>query len=136
MVRLENPQRRDDSMPLTIREYGCTRCQKWHTEAEPLFKDHLAFQSKQGIRSRLALDQHRPTSCLTPAMVLSVLKHTLGQPQEGPVYSCGTNAVDIYLGSATSERIEEAVALARACPIVRMAGLTSGQSYLRVIFTL
>jgi hypothetical protein len=37
---------------LMCREYGCVRCQTYHIEGDPLFEEHLYFQSKQGIRAR------------------------------------------------------------------------------------
>lgn len=33
-----------------LNAYGCTRCQKWHYEDEPIYQQHIGFQSKHGIR--------------------------------------------------------------------------------------
>ena len=35
-----------------VKEFGCVLCQKWHREGEPLYQDHILFQSKHGIRER------------------------------------------------------------------------------------
>lgn len=36
----------------TIRYYGCTLCQAYHEEGQPLYEDHKLFQSKHGIEER------------------------------------------------------------------------------------
>ena len=38
---------------MSVREYGCVKCQKWHADRDPdgLFEAHKWFQSKHGIRS-------------------------------------------------------------------------------------
>lgn len=31
-------------------EYGCVKCQTWHREDEPIYAEHLCWQSKHGPR--------------------------------------------------------------------------------------
>lgn len=35
---------------VVLREYGCVRCQTYHTEGQPLFAEHIMSQSKHGVR--------------------------------------------------------------------------------------
>lgn len=37
-------------LPVVVREYGCVRCQGDHREGEPLYAEHLPWQSRHGIR--------------------------------------------------------------------------------------
>jgi hypothetical protein len=46
-------------MPETIREYGCTICQRWHAADDPLYERHLMHQSKHGWRERPLTDQEK-----------------------------------------------------------------------------
>lgn len=37
-----------------ITEYGCVKCQTWHTALDPLFDLHLFWQAKHHYRQRTA----------------------------------------------------------------------------------
>lgn len=37
-------------LPVVLREYGCTRCQTYHREPDPLYREHLVWQSKHSYR--------------------------------------------------------------------------------------
>ena len=41
----------DPNAQATWQGYGCVRCQVVHFEGSPLYKQHLTYQSKHGIRA-------------------------------------------------------------------------------------
>lgn len=54
-IRAVIPMRR-----VTVEEYGCTRCQRWHDDRtdRALYRAHLMWQSKHGPRSRMLPDTY------------------------------------------------------------------------------
>src|ERR1051325_7437985 len=84
------------SMIPTITEYGCTLCQRYHVQGrDPLYQQHLAWQSKHGLRSRQEC-RHDPVDprllalCQDPGEVGKVTR-----PQQEP----GHTTISARLGT-------------------------------------
>ena len=57
-----------NTQPKTITDYGCTKCQRFHEkDTDPLYEEHLFFQSKHGIRQWIDCTRYEPTEAHSSA---------------------------------------------------------------------
>jgi hypothetical protein len=40
-------------MPETLQEYGCVKCQETHFSNQSIYREHIDFQSKHGIKTHV-----------------------------------------------------------------------------------
>jgi len=59
-----HPPQEIEMRPRYVREYGCVQCQTGHRQPDPLYEEHLYYQSKHGWYEVLDKTQWDPPANL------------------------------------------------------------------------